>query len=126
MPEAINANRSASVPLPTPHRIAIRRTERSLLRIPDHRTADESCGTESRFEDVDELILQLPMDCHEIKKWNFSSLIFVSSFDVPQHSPRISYHDRVRGDIACHDAAGADQCIFADHHVREDGCSRSD
>src|SRR5260221_8219095 len=46
--------------------------------------------------------------------------------EVPQDLCWIARDDRVRRCIARHDAAGADDGVLADDHVREDGRPRSD
>src|SRR6185295_6535627 len=59
------------------------------------------------------------------RKGTFSSLIFVSRFKVTHDFPWVADHDRVRRHVASHHTAGADQRVLTNHHIRQDGRSRS-
>src|SRR6267143_1382198 len=126
IPAAMSANRKASVPLPTPTQ---NRDSQNLAK-----SSSNPCTIGPPINAaVLSAVLRMSTNSSCSPRWTvtrsrkgtFSSLMFVSRFKVTYYFPWVADHDRVRRHVASHHTAGADQRIFADHHIRQDGRSRS-
>src|SRR2546427_740913 len=123
-PAAIRANRKASVPLPTPthcctpQNCAKSRSKSSTIRPPTNpaviralRKTDTDSSSNSRWGATRSKkgMLPLPVIRHP-----------PLGRDHAEDFRRIPSHNRIVGHVAGHDAAGPDDGILTDDHVRED------
>src|SRR5437870_597152 len=123
-PAAIRANRKASVPLPTPTHCCVpqncakSRSKSSTIRPPTNpavfralRKTDTNSSSNSRWGVTRSMKGTLPLPVIRHPRLGR---------DQAEDPRRIPSHNRIVGHVAGHDAAGSDDGILPDDHVRQD------